>query len=163
MLYIIEIGLKEKTVCIAKNAFPWVIHRIQSENLHYFIWELRIELRNWESIFFNPTHDELFIQLRYIPSYSNHQYSFRVSYKSILTVAGILIRSDLKSEQTISTFKTPSFFHSLWVWRCNPSIAGDLNLLSRGASGWDKDPPTPSAGRVKLLPATQGEEGARGR
>jgi hypothetical protein len=39
----------------------------------------------------NPLQDELFIQFRYMSSYSNYQYLLGVSYQSILSVAGILI------------------------------------------------------------------------
>ncbi len=114
-------GLTCDRQCIAGYALSRVIHRIQSENLFgnpdWYI-KLRIELRNQESRIQNPLQDELFIQLLYMPGYSEYSYLFRVSYRSTIYSACcryfdpfILISS--QNNNICDTFKTPSFVLSL--------------------------------------------------
>ncbi len=64
--------------------------KIYLENPDWYI-KLRMKLRNQESLIQNPLQDGLFIQLLYMPGYSEYSYLFRVYYRSILPAAGISI------------------------------------------------------------------------
>ncbi len=79
-------------------------------------------------------------KFRYMPSYSNYQYLFYVSYRSILPVAGIsipLFGSQVRINN--SSFKTPSFlltYKTEGVVRVYSKEIGisKTNLLIGGAS-----------------------------